>query len=363
MSSDDRNQRAPRGVRTGVRFYPPCALLLLSGCGPGLVFNPSPRMSSDEMLARASHVFVGVIEKQQFDSWPFFHVSAPGENPDNLKHWKVLRRRVRIEMVLRGSEPRRLVDVYEIAWTGGTTGDWNYTKPGERNLFLLRVEGGHYHVVRDWWRSIFPVSSGPHTRLPLDDSRPLWERIALMNWWLQHSDRTTEIQHSSFNYNDPGDTLGLWRAVKLERGLLRHPSAGVRIPACRELLSIGGFAQNECWEMLSEQDRAHLADGGYHCCTAAEIAAERNGMHERDALPLWARMPDRDERRLLTTMNNRSLREIFCRLYECEYPGDLRVYKGLCKRSSKNWEENVWTRSSPSWWTNCSRAMKDRKTS
>jgi hypothetical protein len=274
------------------------------------------------MLARASHVFVGVIEKQQFDSWPFFRLKVQGDDQRGAKYWKVLRREVRIEMVLRGSETHRVVDVYEISWTGGTSGDWNSTQDGERALFLLRVEGGKYHLVRDWWRSVFPITSGPHARLPLDDSRPLWERVALMNWWIQRSDEATRITYPYFSYNDPGGALSLWRIVKLERGLVRHPSASVRVPACRELLELGGWGQDECWEMLSEQDRAHLSDGGHFCCSASEIATRRKGTPELGASWLWARCLDRDEKRLLTAINNQQLRAEFCRLYAREYPGD-----------------------------------------
>jgi hypothetical protein len=287
-----------------------------------LVFNASPHMSSEAMLARASHVFVGVIQTQGFDSWPFFRLNIPGEDPGNAKYWKILRREIQIEMVLRGSERRRVVDVYEISWADGATGDWNSTRAGERALFLLRVESGRYHVVRDRWRSIFPITSGPHTRLPLDDSRPLWERIALMNWWMERSDRSARITYPYFGYNDPGDALGFWRTVKLERGLVRHPSAGVRVPACRELLLLGGYGQDECWEMLSSEDRAHLSDSGFLCCSAEEITAVRKGIGESSASLLWARYPDREDRRLLTAINNRKLRDEFCRLYECEYPGD-----------------------------------------
>ena len=79
----------------------------------------------------------------------------------------MLRREVRVEMVLRGAEMRRVVDIYEIYWTGATSGNWSATRDGERDLFLVRVENGRYHVVRDWWRCMFPVTSGPHSRLPL----------------------------------------------------------------------------------------------------------------------------------------------------------------------------------------------------
>ncbi len=274
------------------------------------------------MLARASHVFIGVIQKQQIDSWPFFRLNVPGAAPSTAKYWKIRRREVRVEMVLRGIESRKVVDVYEIFWTGGASGDWNFTQNGQRALFLVRVENGRYHVVRDWWRSIFPVTSGPHSHLPLDESRPLWERIALMNWWIERSDHAARITYPFFRYSDTGSTLGIWRTVKLERGLLRHPSPGVQIPACRALLEFEGWGQDECWEALSESDKAHLTDGGNRCCTASEIAVFRSRVQERDASWWWSTYTDREERRLLTAVNNRKLRPEICRLYESEYPGD-----------------------------------------
>jgi hypothetical protein len=220
-----------------------CALLLVSGCSPGLVFNWSTQMTPNEQLARASLVFVGVIQRRHFESWPFFRLNIPGADPSNAKYWKILRREVRVETVLRGSEARKTVDVYEIFWTGGTTGNLNSTHDGDRDLFLVRVENNRYHVVRDWRRSIYPVTSGPHSRLPLDDSHSLWERIALMNFWIERSDDAARIGHPYFVYNDPGGALSLWRTIKLERGLARHPSQSVRVPACRALLQLGGWGR------------------------------------------------------------------------------------------------------------------------
>ena len=96
-----------------------------------------------------------------------------------------------------------------------------------------------------------------------------------MNWWIERGDDAVRITYPYFRYSDPGLALSRWRKVKLERGLARHPSQGVRVPACRELLMLGGWGQDECWDMLSANDKAHLSDGGYHCCTASEIAADK----------------------------------------------------------------------------------------
>ncbi len=262
-----------------------------------------------------------MIEQHQFEPLPWFRASVPNDRGDP-KYWRILRRRIRIESVLFGSEARKVIDVYEVFWTGGTSGDWNSTEDGERALFPLRQEGGYYRLVQDWWRSIFPVTSGPHDRLPLDDSKPRWERIALMNWWVPQNDRAARITYPYFRYYDPTGVLSLWRTVKLERGLVLHPSAGVRVPACRELLLLMGWGQDECWEMLSSEDRKHLRDSGYLCCSGSEIAEWRRTNAERGASWWWEHYRDRESRRLLTAMNNRQLRTEFCRRYEMEYPGD-----------------------------------------
>ena len=96
------------------RFIVAATFLLLSGCGPGLVFNSS-EMSAKEMMARASHIFVGVIQKQQLESWPFLRFSFPDMSPATAKCWKVLRREVRVEMVLRGAESRKVINVYSFS--------------------------------------------------------------------------------------------------------------------------------------------------------------------------------------------------------------------------------------------------------
>jgi len=168
------------------------ACLLLTGCGRVLEFNRAKDRA--ELLSRADLVFVGVIERHEFPSWPWFRVSLP---PDlsNQKYWQVLRRRVRIETILRGSEPRKTIDIYEVFWTGGTSGDWNLTWDGERALFFVRSDRADYRLTQDWWRSIFPVTSGPHSRMPLDETHSLYERIALMNWWIPGSDPTMRISY------------------------------------------------------------------------------------------------------------------------------------------------------------------------
>jgi hypothetical protein len=131
-----------------VRAFLVCAFLGLSGCGPGLVFDSTQEMSDEEMLARASHILIGVIQKQEIEWRPFFRLRMPGDDPATAKYWKILRREVRIEMLIRGVESRKVVDVYEIFWTGGASGPWNSTQNGERALFLVRVENGRRSGTR-----------------------------------------------------------------------------------------------------------------------------------------------------------------------------------------------------------------------
>lgn len=292
------------------------AFLALTGCGPAFVLHqPATR---EEMLAGASLVVVGVIEEHKLESWPSFRVQVP-PGPD-AHFWQVLRRRVRVETVLSGSMQTGPIDIYEVTWTAGASGNWNATQDGERAVFPLRKEHGYYRVAGDWWRSIFPVTTGPHARLPLDDSYPLWERIALMNWWITQSDAQMRINSPSSPHHDPAGVITLWRTVKLLRGLLRHPSPGVRVPACRELLSLN-WGQDECWDLLTSQERAQLREHGARCCTAEEVAASRQKWEKRSAAAWW-RKSDRDTNRLLTAISHPSLRREFCRLFQIEYPGD-----------------------------------------
>jgi hypothetical protein len=142
-----------------------------------------------------------------------------------------------------------------------------------------------------------------------------------MNYWIERSDNTARISYPYFSYHDPGGTISRWRAVKLERGLVRHPSAGVRVPACRELLLLG-TGQDECWEALSDSDRTHLHDSGYRCCSPDDIAAARRQMAGSSASWWWTTHRDREDRRLLTAVNHKQLRTEICHLYEHEYPGD-----------------------------------------
>jgi hypothetical protein len=245
-------------------------------------------------------------------------MSIPGQTAFEEHYWKMLRRQVRVELVIRGVERRRVIQVYEYFWTGGASGDWNFTTDDERALFLVRHENGKYHVVRDWWRSIYPVT-GPHKRLPLDDSHDTWERIALMNWWVpRHSaDRTLE----AFGRSDPGGSLNLWRVVKLDRGLFRHPNQKIRLAACRSLIETG-WGQDECWDTLSDSDRAHLTEPGRFCCKAADIAEHRRKDAKWGAKWLWDHYHHRDLHRLHTANSNLTLRREFCRMYQREYPGD-----------------------------------------
>src|SRR5688572_17442005 len=109
------------------------AALILAGCGPGPEFNLGPGMTVEEMERRATFAFVGVIERQMFESQPFFRLSG-----DDANCWKVLRRDVRVETVVKGTEFRKRFPVYEIFQICGASGDWNSTDNQQRYLFLVR---------------------------------------------------------------------------------------------------------------------------------------------------------------------------------------------------------------------------------
>jgi len=94
------------------------------------------------MLERADLVFLGVIQKQELNSWPFFQRELPAGDSVPAKYWKILRREVRVETVLRGVEPRKVIDVYEIFWAGATSGDWNATEDGQRPCFWCAKKTG-----------------------------------------------------------------------------------------------------------------------------------------------------------------------------------------------------------------------------
>jgi len=294
-------------------------VLLLTGCGPGLQFDKSPTMTAGQMLDRATLVFVGVIERQIFVNWPF--LTVPGEDSNN---WRVLNRRVRVEAIALGKEPRKVIDVYEIFAIGGATGDWNSTQNDGRYLFLVRLENGRYHVVRDWWRSIFPIGSGKHDRFPLDSSRTVWERAALLQFWVGSGYRPA---FPANNHLDPGRALGRWRLSKLLRGLLRHPDPRLRLAACETLL-LWGRSQDECYDQLDPRRRTQRGEYWNGVVPADEWSGNRSWEKElalRDWESLLARKTDAgiiDEMKLFTTVNNRELRQKFCQLFQQEFPND-----------------------------------------
>jgi hypothetical protein len=304
-------------IRLSPKALAACALLVLvivlAGCEPGLVFNGSQGMTHDQMLQRATHIFVGTIERGRLESNDLFHLNPKETDVPHGRYWRILRRDVRIEIVIRGVEARKVVPIYEYFWIGGANGDWNATQEGERDLFLVRLEGGRYHIVRDWWRSIFEVASGYHSRLPMDDSHPLWERIALLSFWVR-SDVKWGISRPQ---RDPGHALGQWRTVKLLRGLSHHPNAAVRSEACRELISTSWGGLDECWDKLSEDERIDVGSRA-----PVDVARFRRQMRIHTAPDSWESEPDLDRRRMFTTVSDQNQRAQFCQLYSHDYPGD-----------------------------------------
>src|SRR3982751_790178 len=100
--------------------------VLLSGCSHGFELHSDPEVTPQQMLDRADLVFIGVIEGHHFDSYPYFDVVVPpGRGTD---FWRPLRRQVSVETVLRGTYTKPKIDVFEVFWTGGATGNWNATQ-------------------------------------------------------------------------------------------------------------------------------------------------------------------------------------------------------------------------------------------
>ena len=290
---------------------------MLGSCGR--IQRNTSEMTPEQMLQRSTHVFIGVIEKHEFPNRLLFRVSG-----EDTGHWRVVNMRVHVELVLRGTEPHPTIDVYEAVPTGGVTGDWNSTEDNRRYLFPVRLENGRYHVVRDFLRSIYPVYSGRHNRLPLDDSRSLWERFALLQWWV-HPDRSLAFGQTM--YTDPGRVFGRWRMARVLRGLFRHPDSDVRLAACEDLLHMG-MAQDECWDTLASKDQQRL--NRFWNVVPAQDSWSQNRAFERRAREIWESTTasaelssgDVDELRLFTTINNSQLRREFCLRFQQRFPQD-----------------------------------------
>jgi len=235
-----------------------------------------------------------------------------------------------LEMVLRGSEASNHINIYEVYWMCAYSGPPpNRTEVGQRNLFMVRKESAGYHLVIDFQRSIYPIYSGKHSRLPLDDSHPFWERYALMNWWVVPG---FKFYFPVEGNSDPRITLYPWRRVKLLRGLLRHPSPDLRLRACQALLDLSR-AQDECWDIFAPDERQKMRSPGQF--DSSEERWEKNREWENRARAEWRLLFSRrrqyesfrpgyfrDEARLFTTINNRALRTEFCRLFLQEFPDD-----------------------------------------
>ena len=300
-----------------MRFLVVSAALMLTSCAR--LERNSGEMTTGQMLQQSTHVFIGVILKHEFPNRLLFRISG-----EDAASWRVIRMKIRVEMVVRGTEPRAVIDVYEAFPTGGVTGDWNSTHDHRRYLFLVRVENGRYHVVRDFRRSIFPVHSGHHSRLPLDDSRPFWERFALLQWWVQ-PDRGPAFGQTM--YADPDWAFGMWRLAKVLRGLLRHPDSDVRLAACEDLFAFE-MAQDECWNTMTSKEQQSL--NRFRSLIPAQDTWKQNRRFEKGAHQDWewrlvaARRSSiaLDELRLFTTINNPQLRQEFCRLFQRRFPQD-----------------------------------------
>ncbi|HEV1284886.1 MAG TPA: hypothetical protein VNU44_06230 [Bryobacteraceae bacterium] len=112
---------------------------------------------------------------------------------------------------------------------------------------------------------------------------------------------------------DPGGALGWWRTAKIARGLVRHPERDMRILGCETLLRLTRW-QDECWDQLSQADRAEMTP-------LDQFSRPR----EEHAMQDWNWAVDARDiswMRLLTTVNRPILRREFCRLFTQRFPND-----------------------------------------
>jgi uncharacterized OB-fold protein len=87
-----------------MRFILLILALALASCAR-LPRNTST-MTAEQLLQLSTHVFIGVIEKHEFPNRFLFRVS--GEDAAN---WRVVGMKVKVEMILRGVEPRTTIDI------------------------------------------------------------------------------------------------------------------------------------------------------------------------------------------------------------------------------------------------------------
>lgn len=300
-----------------MRLVPVVMAFTLVSCNQ--LERSTKEMTPDQLIDRSTHLFIGVIEKYESQNRLFFRVTG-----DDAGDWRVIRMQVRIENVLRGRESRPVIDIYEAFPTGALTGNWNATQDQRRYFIPVRLEQGQYHVSRDFWRSIYPIYSGRHDGLPLEDSHPFWERFSLLQWWIQ-PDRSRAF--GDVMYTDPGLVLGRWRLAKILRGLFRHSDKDVRLAACESLSHLGA-AQDECWDELTPHERQSL--NRFSNAVPPEHSWSQNRNFERQARDHWRSITargkisaeEKDEMRLDTAINNSQLRREFCTEFERQFPGD-----------------------------------------
>jgi len=129
------------------------------------------------------------------------------------------------------------------------------------------------------------------------------------------------------HYTDPGRVFGQWREAKVLRGLLRHPDKDVRLAACEDLLHMSK-AQDECWDSLPPGDRMKL--NKIWNALPAKASWDQNRAFESYAHAQWDKAAGDvtpsfyaiNLLRLLTTINNPTLRREFCAKFQRRFPQD-----------------------------------------
>lgn len=141
--------------------------------------------------------------------------------------------------------------------------------------------------------------------------------------WIEPGWRPTHGGTGEWESESPG----FWRQVKIWCGLLRHPNRAIRRAGCEQLLHLGRWAQDECLNQFSPQDRAQLIrhfnviqpEQSWREIRVLQPAAERwrwlLGAPKLDRGHL-------DELRTYTEISIRGLRERFRLDFQRRFPKD-----------------------------------------
>jgi hypothetical protein len=240
---------------------------------------------------------------------------------------------ITVENVIRGNIATTEPLTFYFYWPYllGTSGDVNSLREDWRYVFFLKRDQGVLRAVWDLMRSNIIVGSGRHNSLPLTEAHPLTERIAVM-LLTQGDDVNPERFSNGLLRSTPFAAyyLGRWHTAKLLRSLLQSPEHAVRVGACEELTL--SFLQSSCWADLPAMDGSDLryhygviTPQVSHLWHRYHLAETRTAEEWWKAKGSWYRTEAEhlDALKLLTTDDDRTIRERFCPFLAKRFPSEL----------------------------------------